>query len=207
MAANVELGAVLQITFVGRYCGQTTMNTYPHVVTAIPTPNVTYNAFAEALNVTWQGAGKLISTQRNCCPQNWEHVSLWVQQVRSVRMRAAKVPVGLIGMFTETDGLTANVQASIERFGELANRHEIGAVRIPIGTDDSCFDEGEITPALKTALELHGVQMAATTTSLGVTIKPLVGLGAPTYPVTLVAGTEVKDTCRVIRRRTVRVGI
>lgn len=204
---TVDLNSVVQITVVGNYLGQTTMNTFPHLVTAIPTPNVQQEAAFIAMYNAMKAVGKLFDRLYACCAPNWEQRQVWFQEVRPVRFRKVVITEIKPGVYTDIPGLTANVQGSIERYGELANRHEIGAVRIPLGTDDSCFDDGELTIAQKLALQNLGDQMVLPTTALGVTMRPLVGLGASTYPATFAVGTITQETVRVIRRRTVRVGI
>lgn len=205
--ADMAVGQVVQVTVVGRYLGQTTMNTYPHVVTAIAGGPVTMTAGLTALNTAIAAVDKLYNKQRKCCPQNWVHVESWLQVVFPTRLRKLSFAIDLPGVFTEFDGLTPNLQASIERFSEEAGRREQGAVRIPIGTDNTCIEDGSITPGLKTELALLAVQMAATTVAGGVTYVPVVGLGSPPSASLKVFGTNVKDTVRVIRRRTLGLGI
>jgi len=205
--ADVTLGAHFQVTVVGQYCGQTTNNTYPHVITAVPGAAVTWFDFFDALDIQWKLAGKLLSTQAGCSPSNWRHAETWYQAITPTRYRKVIRTSTKVGTFVDEDGLTANVQATIERFAERSGRRNQGAVRIPIGTDGSCFDNGELSIALKTALEAHAAQMTSSTAQLAVTCQPLTGLNADPADAMRIYGTSVKETVRVIRRRTVRVGI
>jgi len=206
MAANVSVGQTVLVNVIGRYMGQTTMNSYPYLVSAV-TGTVTIASAAAALNTALNAAGALFKKQLACAPQNWTFMESWVQFIRPVRYRKFVFEIDEIGTFVDVDSGTPNVQASIERFAEESGRHDQGAVRIPIGTDSTSIQGGLVTNALKTALLALAVQMELNIIAGGVTFLPITGLVAPTWTPLRLAGTSVKDTVRVIRRRTVGLGI
>jgi len=210
MPAELHTNDTLLITLVSRYCGQICMNTYVYrclVVSGNPPAVAGMNKLLDFID----GGSNLRSTLAGCMPQNCTIYNMWGQVIRPTRLRAIKRTIDSSGLFTETDGLTANVQASIERYGETANRRSVGAIRVPIGTDDSCFDDGELTPAMKTALEAHAATMDDTfvISDTGWQFRAIPAVGLPKLDLDLIdcVGTLVQDTTRVIRRRTVRVGI
>lgn len=198
------------VTVISSYCGQTCMNTFPFVAKGITGSPPAIAAMEKLIDASIL-AGNYVDLLRGCMAQNCVINQVWAQIIGPVRVRARKRTVNIIGNYTETDGLTANVQASIERYGELAGRHQQGAIRVPIGTDDSCFDDGELTPAMKSALELLGNEMTqsltVTDTGWNVSFDPCVGVAKQELDWVITEGTIVQDTVRVIRRRTVRVGI
>lgn len=208
--ANVSVNDVVLVTVVGRYFGQTTMNTYPHLITAT-TGTPTIQETMESLNTALKATGKLIRTQQACCPADWVHSYTWCQVIRPTRYRKWVFPGVGDGTFSDEPSSTANLQATIERYAEESGRHDQGAVRLPIGTHSDFGDDGLISIALSSKMELHAQQMRATTvtsTTLGgATLRPLTGVTAPSWTPLAVFGTSVKDTIRVIRRRTVGLGI
>jgi len=205
--ANLTAGDRVLVTIVGQYLGQTTMNTYPYVVDTAPVVPVPYATAMAALNTALDAGDTLANTQRGCCPQNWIHVSTWCQVIYPTRLRKFAFAHDGPGLFAETDSFTANLQASIERYSEETGRREQGAVRIPIGTDVTCIEDGSVTPELFTALVLHSVQMKTPLTVSGYSLVPLVGVGKPIESSLKVFGCEAKRTVRVIRRRTLGLGI
>lgn len=210
MAAVIVEGDAIMVTLVGKFLGQTTMNTYPyraHITTGAPPVVGACQGLLTAINLP----GGLVDTHARCRPSNSVVDSLWAQDVRPIRWRAQKMAVSVPGLFTDVDSGTANIQASIERYGEAANRHNLGAVRIPIGTSNDCIVEGVITEDLRDKLEDHADQMILSKTVSGtgwqVSFIPLVGLSKESLQLIDLVNCEIKDTVRVIRRRTVGLGI
>lgn len=204
--ANISVNDIVNVIVVGRFLGQTTMNSYPFIVSAV-TGTVSISTASAALNTALNAAGALYKRQQGCCPSNWTHTESWVQVIRPTRYRKFVYTIDQAGVYVDTDALTPNLQASIERYAEPSGRHDQGGVRIPIGTDPTSIDGGFITPALKAALELLATQMNTNIIAGGVTFLPITGVTAPAWAPLRVYGTNVKDTVRVIRRRTVGLGI
>jgi len=203
---NMSIGQLILITNVGEYLGQTTMNTYPHIVTAAAA-GVDSEAFFASLDGVFTGGGKLFEQQREWAPQNWESMQHWYQIITPTRFRKVVFAGDGIGMFNAVDSGTANVQAAITRHGELAEKRAIGGVRIPIGSTDDSILSGKCTPALQEQLALLATQMHQTTTTLGVTIKPVVGMPDATHGAEICVGAFHHDQVRVLRRRTLGLGI
>lgn len=202
----MTVGDQVVVTVVGDYLGQVTMNTYPFIVSSVLVGTTQADAFS-ALNISLDAAGSLFSRQRGCAPQNWTLVEAWIQTIRPTRYRKFIFANGGIGTFVDQDGLTANLQASIERYADVTGKHDQGAVRIPIGTDPTSILNGSVTPALKTALLALATQMELNQVTGGCTFLPITGVVSSNWAPLRVIGTSVKNTVRVIRRRTVGLGI
>jgi len=207
MPAPVEIDSTVMLTVVGDLCGQTTMNTFPYQVIQItgaaPNQQPAFIAFYNAL----RAGGRLLADYQAAMPPNWTHRQSWFQQIRSVRYRKVVITENWSGTFNDEDAVTANVQASITRFGSLANRHEVGGIRVPAGTGTTYHINGLLGVDYKAALSDVADEMSRDVTALAVIYRPLVGLNKPPYPLTWCEGAFVQDTTRVIRRRTVGLGI
>lgn len=203
--ANIAVNDMALVTVVGQYLGQTTMNTYPYVANTV-TGTVTVSAGLGALNTALLAGGALYQTQRECCPLNWTNSENWIQIIRPIRYRKFTFIGAGAGLFDDT-ALTANLQGSIERYSEETGRHEQGAVRIPIGTGPNVMTAGLLEPDQVATLEEHAEVMKFVVTAGGVTWWPVTGVTAFGYTPLRIFGTSVKPTVRVIRRRTVGLGI
>ena len=204
---NIAVGDTLLITLNGVTNNQRTMNTFVYVCSATPsaTSDVT------ALNALWAkmvAADGLIAKYKNALSVDWAGTEAWFQIIRPTRYRKVVREIEGSGTF---DSLmqTGNLQASITRYGPLATKRDQGGIRVPLGTSSASIENGRLVEEQKNALIVLANEMYLnqSTVSPAVTWVPQVGLpagGAPTRPCT---GTLVQDTVRVIRRRTVGVGI
>jgi len=208
--ASPEIGDKFLITAVGRLAGQTIMNTFWYRLTNV-------GAFSnllllyDAINARWAAAGGMQEALLNAYPENLVYLDTWVQRVAPIRIMKNVYPV--IEGGNQVAATTANIQASIEKRGELAIKQAIGANRIPISADAVNAVDGLIPAgALKTALgglaeeikvEITGVEMG-TANLRPIIYQPLNNPGFLNYEI---VRTTVMETVRVIRRRTVGLGI
>lgn len=201
------VGDVCLVTVNGELCGQRTMNTFPYYASNVTGTPTDAQVFA-ALDAQFAALNGFRPRLRDCLPQNWVGLPTWYQVIKPTRYRKVYGAEFGNGAF-EADALTANVQASITRYGAIANRRNIGGVRIPIPQDTTVCNDGYLSTAYKAALNLFLTQMiqVRTLTSPAVTLVPLVGLATGGISETPLDGAVVQDTVRVIRRRTVGLGI
>lgn len=205
--AALDLNDSVLMTIVGRLNGQRTMNTFWWRVTAVAGDPDEAVAFQELHSLLLTNFFDLYLA---CVPTNWEGYQVWYQSIFNVRQRKIVFPFDSEGT-GPGEANTANVQGSITRVGDLASRKAIGGIRIPIGTTALTTVNGYISPAQKTAMEEFAAAMVPTRTTAApaVTYTPMVGAPDPLNPVNWfqVVATQVQETTRVLRRRTVGLGI
>lgn len=212
----VAVNQRLLLTIVGEYFGQTTMTSFLYKVAEVTNPQ-TDAELATSLNDVVKAPLGLVTKYRACCPADgiWLGRELWFQIIGPTRFRKQAFALTDDGTF-DAGSNTANVQGSITRVGAFGNRKNTGGIRVPIGSN-SCT-EGLLGADILASLGVLAVQMVQTLQSgFGVNLKPQVGIpgrtkGPPPVQRSVMEsidleGAFVQDTARVLRRRTLRVGI
>lgn len=205
--AMMEVGQRLVVTFYGRLCGQRTLNTFWYQVASVPGGTSTHDAFI-GLHATMGLAGGVRPAFRACTPSNYLLDQVWYQVITPVRLRKDVFAVTVNGLFDDV-AHAPNLQASITRGSELASKEHIGGIRIPIGTTSQSSSEGFITSALKIkldALALTMTQNIINASGPAATFRPLIG-AAGDGAARICEVAFAQDTTRVLRRRTVGLGI
>lgn len=205
-------GEKILVTLVGELFGQTTMNTFWYEITDAGSSASNQNIQNRLLDGLSVIAG-LFDKATTCMPDNWEGKEVWAQTIYPTRFAKTIRTFAVPG--SDQAATTANVAAVIVRRGNLANRHNVGTVHIPISSAISSVDNGLIVipSALNTALGLLSqVMLDQITAGTGVgdsEFSPV--LVDTTFPgagnSVLITNTSVKRTVRVMRRRTVGLGI
>lgn len=203
----VALNSRVLVTFVGTLCQQRIMSTFLYKVTsaAVETAqDVVFTAFDAELGK----AGNLRPAYLAACPSNYTLNEIWYQQVAPIRFRRYTTLHGRPGLFSAV-GQAANMSASVTRCGELSGRKYVGGVRIPIGTTADAVANG-----LLTAPQLAALQQVVNTIKLNVlpaapayTFQPQAGVNANPMDSVPVWDAFYQLTSRVMRRRTVGLGI
>lgn len=151
-------------------------------------------------------ATRLVDRYIDCIPSNMTVTDAFIQCISPQRIRGGVALVNLPGNRSAAD--TANIQASVERFGELATRRAVGAVHPPVSTNPLDVAIGFVTGAQFTALTALGTQMTASIAGLvtGAILQPVIFNKnfLPNY--TTVTGAVAKNTVRTMHRRTVGLG-
>jgi hypothetical protein len=187
------------------------MNTFNYRVSTVVGGSPTINAFAADFLVSAQWAINE-STFRACCPNNYTHLQTWLQFVRPVRYVAFKDEVNVAGD-SGAAALTANLAAVVTRQGDIADKHNNGSIHIPIAQDDTLIANGKLTAGFKTTVNAfaENVNDGITVTSgaATVTTRPVLYFITPSGSVNSrdVITAYAQDTVRVMRRRTVGLGI
>lgn len=195
------------VTLVGRANGQTLMNTFPYRCSTFSgTP--TQDAALEALFNALTDENDLVDKFLDCLSSTYELKNVWLQIIRPTRRR--KISYAMLDTGTYAAVMdTSNVQASITRFGADANRRNIGGIRLPMPTSPDAMQGGVIAVDYKEVLVLLASQMIQPVTTVGAvaTWIPQVGVPAPSASPIPAVASVAQDTVRVLRRRTVGLGI
>lgn len=206
--ANVTNGDMALVTFRGVLCGQTIMNTFGYRVQSLTgTPTIT--TWATALKNALIAGGGLKSRFLGCCPTVYELQELWVQIIAPTRYSADKFALNEFGIYPDSEALTANVSSVITRRGDYANRSNVSTLHVPCGTNDVMLNNGFITQDLKDALTLLSAQIILPVTTAGTvsTVIPVIPSGGVPAAAVNITKAFPMDTARVMRRRTVGLGI
>ena len=202
-----SVGDRVLVTIAGVLLGQRTLNTYLYRISAITgTPD--YVTLMDALHSSLSGSTQLLPTHQAAMPSNWFKSATWYQIVTPLRFR--KYVKNGSGAGTALGvAYTPNVQASITRVGDVAGRKYVGGVRLPLGTDVDATDGGIVVAAQKALLQNHANAMKLNVITSGAvaTFIPQVGLPKPPDTSADLFDAIPQDTTRVIRRRTVGLGI
>lgn len=210
---------IVEVRIVYSVNGQTCMNVThwdPEDNAAGWTPLEAEEELATAIRD--QGEGGLLKEMRDFMSQDAVVTEIQVQAIWPTRFRTFALPINLAGVVAQ-DCTAQNVQGSIEKFGEIADRHNIGAFHLG-GVPVTAYDAGELTGAavaqlgnVATALMTPITTANAPVTTYNPVIlnkeKTIVD-GKPHYEIigfSRVYGATAKTELRVMNRRTVGRGI
>lgn len=201
------LGDKFLVTLVGKMAGQVCLTTHHlqlYEITGAPTEQ----DIADAINADFDAAASVNATMVSCTPPQYKMEEMWVQKIDPVRMRKRVYAVNRTGTFASV-GASANTAGVISREGTLTGRSHQGRIHVPIGTDEQASVAGRLVAGLITKLNLHADQIKGNINLAGgigkvyFVLNNGVGAGA----VTLIVNAVAQTTTRVMRRRTVGVGI
>lgn len=201
-------GAVIEIIYSGDMHGQRFMNTLHIYVAAVgDTPSI----FDELDNIRGyysdEGVGSALPAYLQCIPENAAVTSVSAQQITPTRSRRTISTLTETGLGGTSD--VTNVQASITFRTNFGGRDQVGGMRIPAAPSNAVA--GSWNDPYKVALtSLADVLKAGFTEPGGTAIyQPCIfhrNLGSPANR-TDITDAIVQPTTRVIRRRTVGVGV
>lgn len=212
MWPTVAVGDFFRLWFVGRMFGQRVMNTFEYQATArtgtgVSAPDLMAAFLADVEFVDLKAAFNAVYPPQFL----WEAV--WWQYDQANGPVYAKQIVADASTGEGNEARTANLQASVTRRGNLAERLGVGGLRIPIGTADLDIATGLVTADLKQRLTAIAGHVAnpievAVDANNTYTLTPCI-----THQVTGVGRVAVlvtqafpHDQARVLRRRTVGLG-
>lgn len=204
----LSIGDLALYTLRGSLYDQKIISTYGYLVDAITgTPDlfVALDALIEKLN----DVGGIRATYLGCCPPEYHMEEEWAQKISPTRFRAVKNVVDEFGLFTDGQARTANSAASITRRGDEAVRAAVSTLHVPIGQSGEEIAEGRVTQALLDALNVHAAQIKLDVTTVVGTVTWTPVIPNPANPGLSIVITDAfaQDTVRVMRRRTVGLGI
>lgn len=208
MAATSD-GDIYLVVIDGAIQGQRTITTFYYRIGTV-VPGATVSLAYDAIIAEWVEPGRMQALYKGCTPSNWTYQATRVQKIWPQRIRALRSTTGT-GPGIRPPSELSNVAASITRFAEGATRRDRGGIRVPITPAD--VTGGMIAGTLPVALEALAEEMLAGldgSLTAGI-FSPVLFAKLPPPAVGVVVsplfGTEVEFTSRVIRRRTVGLGI
>lgn len=197
---------LVQTTFIGKLFEQEVLNVFYY---RIGTPSTSSNYMVAIKNwAQYAGSGttSMAPVLLACQAPEYTLMGIRAQRVWPTRDRYYYQVLDLPG--THADACTSpNQSAVIERYSAGGNRKSVGSTHIP-GVPSTAMDEGRWTAGYRTLLQAvadrmlidHITTLETTEGHLEITGKTSMGVTNP------VVGSIVKDTVRVMRRRTIGVG-
>lgn len=209
MAYGFEVGDIIEFRDQQRQNAQTLINVYHFKVTDVDVPNTVGPGLLQALITALVGSGGMVRELALIQSSTLGHVKYYAQKVSPTRYRSETQPDALAGGLSGTAS-AQNVTASVEFFGELANRHNVGRKEIG-GILATWAAAGILSPSnqVQFATYITTAITPVTVTSGGnnMTVAPIILNKASPLTSALVIGGRVQETTRVARRRTVGRGI
>ena len=183
------------------------------------TPLELSEAIVDALDSQAPTPGTLINSMRQMMSDDVTINLLTAQGIYPTRYRMFQGEYTFAGMLVGDPCPAQNVAAVVQKFGPGGTRHDVGSFHLG-GLGVSLFENGELTVGAQAALLNVAGDLKdniVTTTNGNVTYTPVILKkkkvvidGKDKYQIdgyTELLGTIPKETLRVMRRRTVRVGI
>lgn len=205
--AGLNVGDVLQVVFESDVFSQRCLNVLHYRVTVASTSDdyaVAAMAVAQRFSSGVDNPGLPLVA---CFAENVTWVNTTVQRVYPTRNRKVTDAVGLPGTIA-ADCKASNVAGVITKYTDTATRRGIGALHVG-GVPETAYQGGFVQgdyldrlTALANTLDLTVIVTLETTT-----VQPV--LWSPSTPSTTLRVTDAKPqtTLRVMRRRTVGLGI
>lgn len=205
-------GDLIQLTFVGRWQQQVIMLTTHYKCRTPPDGSMTTGlALSNLIDfVDPAGANSLGDVYIKCLPENYTLREIWAQKIYPAREVKIQRPVSYAGLWATADAETGNVDAVVTLRTTKAGRSQVGNKHIgPMPADG--YTSGLISAAMVIAMTTlaEGLILSLSPATAGV-YDPCIyhrgGDGAAAKS-DLVASYAVQTTARVMRRRTVGLGI
>lgn len=219
---GIAINDVVEYRLSGLLFGQYVENVLHYICTTAGTGSVSVSQDLTDLMAADDGNGvtSVCNTWRLVLPLPLTINALQMQVVQPLRTIAKSLVMANV-VVGRTAATTANLSAVVQKGTDLAGRSQIGSVHIPgLATLDQ--DDGELTVAYITALAnfKNNLILPIVAPGTNLTIKPVIysppikaqpdhvpPIPARAYRTSLITRAQVLDGVRVMRRRTVRVGI
>lgn len=201
------------LTFKGEIAGQTILNTFPLQVTAVASGEAPLDVLTQAFFASLQYI-ELEADYLVCLPEDYHLSESWFQQLTPTRARKGVLERDLNGGI-EAPGNMANIAAFISRHGSGGTRHDNGGVHLVAPSGVTYISGGVLTAPYKAILQGLADSMIESFTVTTVpgnvyTFQPTMFFKINEPPFlgsTPIVASNVQDTSRVMRRRTVGLGI
>ena len=200
------IGQIYRVTYDLTMFGQKLMNTFEYRLSTLGA-EVDTDAVCTGLRNTMVGGMVFEGTYQLAIPLQVACDNIWVQCIYPTRVRKLVFVKNVLGSNAGTAS-TANVAASIERRGVLANKHNVGRIQVPGCTDAISVVNGSIPAgAYLTSLNnLAAKIILPATTAGGSVLGPVLTKNPVDATFANITEAFAKTTVRVMRRRTVGVG-
>jgi len=206
----VEAANIIEVTLLGRCADQAVQNKFHYAVTEVDGPPEPSSDVFDTLHANLTAGGGLIKLIQLMAPEDYEIINTRYQVISPVRQVGYPKVTNMGGLNT-FNTQTANVAFCITKRGDLAGRKNISTSHIIGTTDPALMEDGLLTPAAKTLAQTIA-DFINNEVSFTV-VDTAYDLGSvifhPTDPLnpTPITSCVVQDTVRVMRRRTVGLGI
>jgi hypothetical protein len=153
------------------------------------------------------GAGQLITVWRNPLATNWLLNRVRVQKINPVRSAYTTSNIALLGQGADQSELS-NLAVVVSKRGTSGTRRAQGSIHFA-GWSPLLFNAGEVQAGIQTWWTNLEPLWAATQVVAGIpaSLQPIIYNPGGAVNWQTVAVWQLQDTARVMRRRTVRVGI
>lgn len=203
---SANVGDRFLITNVGTLCGQRIMNTWWYTLSVmIGSPNI--GSVMDQLETAFIAGAGVDAKFAGCCPDNYALDETWIQPVDPIRYVKKVYARGINGSWGENSN-TANVAGVVTRRSVKATRKGVSSLHVPIAAEPSAMANGLVSNALKTKLSSLALQMEADITTLaGHVFTPIVRSGPLPLEAEPIGSCFAQAQVRIMRRRTVGLGI
>lgn len=205
---GLAVGSIIEATFRGTLLGQTVMSVWHYAVTTVATEPSIANELRDFLN-TWDNA--LVAGIRlgyvDCMPSNYTLRQSSAQLVSPTRSRKFFHTLNIGG--NRTAAMVPNTAGVMTYQTDAGGRDQVGSKHLPIDPNVDAVD-GNLDVAYKNVLAILGAR-----TTLPLLVVANGGEYAPVLwhrkkpqpSSSAIKDFIVQDTARVMRRRTVGLGI
>lgn len=207
--AEALVNQIYLVTLKGTLNQQTIMNTFHYRIFNMPAGGQTVAQVYVHLEDYFEAAGGIIEKYLACLPTNYSLDVMWVQCVgpteRYVKTTALQ---GLDGTGVG-EARTSNLAGVITRTTEKSGRSQVSALHLPIGGDDTWLAGGSLQPAVRLAMAALCTELVKDTGDPpNLVLDPVIYHGPPPFAAAdFIVKAVPQDTARVMRRRTVGLGI
>jgi hypothetical protein len=199
------------LTFVGRLNGQTVLNTFWYDLFTVG-PAASVEAVYDVIDAQVFAGGGLQQKFLAVCPDNYTLEQKWIQLIWPTRIMKRVLASNTAGTWLNGAD-TPNLASVITRRAEIADKHSVSTLHIPLPDPAVILTEGVITNApYLAALQALAAEMKDDLVGPGApatTLRPVIFNPAQEAPPSTryIVQTVVNTTSRVMRRRTVGLGI
>jgi len=207
--ADANVGDIYALTYRGTLAAQTIMSTFAYRLQSLdgtPTVVTIYDFMDTLFNDT---ASNLKDLLQDVLPDNYLFVDCRIQRVATQRIDAKIYDLTPAGGNFGFDATTANLAGVILRRGEVATRKSQSTLHLPYADKETGLANGLVSASYKTVAGALATYIKADKTlpTTTMVIRPVVYNRGSSPNFTAITRTAVQDTLRVMRRRTVGLGI
>ena len=209
MATELIDGDIIQYTLRARYMGQTILNTWMFRVTQFEPAGVDYEDSLEAVMMGFNEPAGLIEDLQALTVNTYSFIEHRMQRVYPTRNRAVTIGISEAGGLSPP-GVQVNTAAVVTKLGNTAGRFAVGSWHQTGFPATDFLQTGLVETTIKEALVLALEPLANVILVPGFTgtsLQPILWSYKVPARVTPIQDIVGQDTVRVMRRRTVGLGI
>lgn len=217
--ATFPVNTIFEIKYLYRVNGQVCMNVLHYAPGAGAPPNVDIPQCTQGLvdNAATDGNGTFIGEAKKLQSAQCTYFEVTAQMVFPTRWAVKRKVISIVGLNPEVVP-NQNTAITFEKLGDLGNRHNVGSLHLG-GISWTSFASGLLAAGVPATLDGLKAFLTLPVTD-GVTPtqydpcilnkRPIPGSDPVKYEIygySLVTSVHLQPTARVMRRRTVQVGI